>query len=343
MESATPTIEGYMLGRTIVVVGLCGMLALVGCRSSNQEEAHQKSRVAVTLAPYRYFVERIAGDLVEVDIVVPAGADPHTFEPTPQQLEAAMHAKVWFCIGEPFERRMKHSLRTHRRDLLIADLREGWEGSLHAHQHANHQHEHGECPGCGQQDRHLWMSPRRAGHQAAFIAKTLSRAFPEHRDAFQKRLVIFQRDLSKLTQDLEEQLKTVNDRWILVSHPALGYFCEDFGLHQLSLEVEGKEATPQQLAHLIEEAKHLPLRCVITQSQHNPAGARWIAEQLGLQAHPFDPYSADYMNNLRSIAGLFSTARLCTPPAPSGLEESVQQCVGGGPESVGACVGAAHG
>ena len=197
----------------------------------------------------------------------------------------------------------------------MADLRQAWDRPIAQHDHEA-QGSPNRCCHCHQQDRHFWMSPKRAGLQADFIARTLSQRFPEHREIFEHRLTLLKQDLRQLTDDLSSKFAALEHRWVLVSHPALGYFCEDFGLHQLSLEVEGKEASPQQLAHLLEEAKHLPVGCILTQTQHNPAGAQWVANQLGLSTEVVDPYHGDYLSNLRNIGELFVKAQKARRAVP---------------------------
>jgi zinc transport system substrate-binding protein len=293
----------YRLLGIIFIFSICALWT--GCRSRKPLSSEKRPQITVSLAPYRYFVERIGGDLFDVVTIVPPGADPHTFEATPRQMESVVQSQLWFSIGEPFERRLQNALKSQTRDLMIADLREAWDRPAHAHVHDGEVGGPGRCCTCHLEDRHFWMSPKRAGQQAQFIAKAMSRAFPEHRELFERRLAVFKQDLDKLTKEISLKLAPLEDRWVLVSHPAIGYFCEDFDLHQLSLEIDGKEATPQQLAHLLEQAKHLPVSCIMTQQQHNPAGAQWVASQLGLSSELIDPYHPDVLNNLRHIAEVF--------------------------------------
>jgi zinc transport system substrate-binding protein len=299
-----------MRHRIAAVLFALGLVALCPSCSRRKNPAQpERPAVAVSVPPYKYFVERLGGDLFEVISIVPAGADPHTFEPSPRQTEALMRSRVWFALGEPFERRLHKALKVQNRDILVADLREAWDRPIHRHDADDEGAGRHACCHCHLEDRHFWMSPKRAGHQAELIASTLARAFPEHKEMFERRLGLLRKDLDKLTQDLSRDLAAVENRWMLVSHPAMGYFCEDFGLHQLSLEVEGKEATPQQLAHLLEQAKQLPIGCIITQSQHNPNGAHWVAQQLGVDSEMIDPYHPDVLNNLRHIAKVFVKAQ----------------------------------
>jgi ABC-type Zn uptake system ZnuABC Zn-binding protein ZnuA len=67
--------------------------------------------ILVSVAPYKLFVEKIAGDTIDVNLMVPAGASAHTYEPTPRQMIAAGKAVAWFTIGESFEGRAIPALK----------------------------------------------------------------------------------------------------------------------------------------------------------------------------------------------------------------------------------------
>ena len=100
----------------------------------------------------------------------------------------------------------------------------------------------------------------------------------------------------------------MKDRAILVSHPAFAYFCRDYGLLQLSIDNEGKEPLPRDILNTIELAIKHQVRNVIVEPQYGQKGARLIAEQLHLPVHQSDPYSADYINNLRQLAEIISSS-----------------------------------
>jgi zinc transport system substrate-binding protein len=88
------------------------------------------------------------------------------------------------------------------------------------------------------------------------------------------------------------------------SHPAFGYYCQEFGLKQLSIEYEGKDPLPQDIVQTLEEAKKSKVRAVFIQKQYNNKGAELIAEKLGLPVYLVDPYAEEYFENLRFITSL---------------------------------------
>jgi len=118
--------------------------------------------VLVSVAPHKFFVEQIAGDTVNVGLMVPAGASAHTFEPTPKQMLAASQADAWFILGEHFENRAVKVLKGHSPRMQIVDLRDGIDMIIDP--------QHGGC--ChGGADPHIWLSPKIARKQAQTIAR----------------------------------------------------------------------------------------------------------------------------------------------------------------------------
>lgn len=286
---------------------LGSLMLLVGCgSSSSNSEVSTKPLVAVSIAPYKYFVEQLAGDLVDVVVIVPDGADPHHYEVSAKQMQRVTAAKLWVKLGEAFESRLDRMMQSCNYRPTAVDIRDIWPHEhVLVHEH-EHEHEHGECCSCHLVDRHFWMSPKRAAQQAELIADGLIRAFPEHKIRFQRKLRLFTDALNQLALDIEQKLSSHHGECILVSHPALGHFCDDFGLHQLSLEIEGRQATPQQLAHLISDSQAHNISIIFTQQQHNPAGAQWMGERLGVPVRMINPYRADYVEMLQEL-----TVQIC--------------------------------
>ncbi len=249
--------------------------------------------VLVSVAPYKFFVEKIAGDSVQIGIMVPAGASIHTYEPTPKEMLAAGNADIWFTIGESFEAKAIKALKSHNPKMKLIDLKEGVDliGSQCHHKGCDHG-----------ADLHIWLSPKQAKIQAENIAKALILLYPHQKANYEKNLHGLLNELDILDQDIATLLKPLKQRTLLVSHPAYGYFCRDYSLVQLSVEFEGKDPTPQQLTKLLEVARKSKVKTVFIQKQYNNKGARLIAEYLGAKVVNLDPYSENYSESMRFIA-----------------------------------------
>lgn len=256
--------------------------------------------VLVSVAPYKLFIEKIAGDTVDVSLMVPAGASAHTYEPTPRQMIAAGKATAWFTIGESFEGRAIPALKAHHPDMAIVDLRQGVDmiaadpltGCC--------------CCHANSQDLHIWLSPKQVQIQARTIALALSKLFPQNQARYQEGLNQLLNELKALNEQISEQLLPLKHRLILVSHPAYAYFCRDYGLQQMSIEFEGKDPTPLQLTNLLNQARAAHIKKVFIQPQYNNKGAKLFAKELGAEIITLDPYSEHYFDSMREIAKQFS-------------------------------------
>lgn len=270
-----------------------------GC-GQESSVSDEKPVVLVTIAPYAYFVERIAGESVHVAQLVPPGVNIHVYEPTPQQLGDAQKARLWLRLGEPFEKRIFTALKEHNKKLEVIDL---WKGFplLSEKENVCQHHESEEA-----QDLHLWMSPKIVYAQCEKIGETLIKMFPEKKAEFETNLQSLLQDLKDLDQSISKILEGKKGTAILVSHPAFGYFCRDYGLVQLSIECSGKDPRPRDVERIIEQAKNSHVRVVFTLAAYNNKGAELIGEELKLPIYLFDPYSGDYLQNMKHLAELIA-------------------------------------
>ncbi len=275
-------------------------LLLASCGKVPKGPQSHKPLLLVSISPYRCLTEQIAGPEFDVQTVVPAAANPHSFEPTSSQVTEMSRGVVWFRIGEPFETKILPILKKYNPNLVVCDLREGIalieEGNGLGCKHCSMDH----------LDRHIWLSPRLAAEQAMLIERTLSGQFPKHRELFQKNVTRLCGKLAVLDVEIQEILKPVERRTILVSHPAFGYFCKDYDFVQLSIEYEGKDPRPKHLEEILKQAVSQSMEVALALPQYNNKGAQIIAEKLHVPVHLIDPYSADYFETMRKLAHLIA-------------------------------------
>lgn len=249
-----------------------------------------KPVILVTIPPYADLTGHIVGDFADIEIFVPPGANPHIYEPTPREVEKFARATLWFRYGDPIELKVLPFLRDHQ--VKDVDLSEGF--SLICSDHTCHHHAEGK-------DHHLWLDPLLAKQQARKITDTLILQWPEHRLQFEKGYSRLSNRLQALDQELASKLLPFKGSYLFLSHPALGYYCERYALHQFSVECEGKDPRPQQVAHLIQIAASHPVKVVLLEPQYSTKGAEIIAEKLHLPTAFIDPYAFDYFQTLHQI------------------------------------------
>lgn len=258
--------------------------------------AESKS-VLVTITPYRYLVDQIAGDTIKTYVLVPPGANMHTYEPTPKQVMGISGVDLWFRMGETLESKILPSLKNYNPKVKIVDLRQGVDLLCSA----------GGCSHCNSGcDLHFWMSPRIMKEQAKTIARELSLLYPENRALYEKNLQTLLTTLDNLDQEIQTTLAPLQERSFFVSHPAYGYFAKDYNLTQYSVEFEGKDPTPKQLTELLKTARSLGVKTIFTQTQFQNKGAKLVADELGGSVIEFNPYNENYPEELRKMARAIS-------------------------------------
>ncbi|MDQ5986953.1 MAG: zinc transport system substrate-binding protein znuA [Syntrophus sp. SKADARSKE-3] len=286
----------------LAVFIVMGLLAIFP--PSGQGET--KIPVFVSILPQSYFLERIGGNHVDVEVLIGKGQSEHTYEPTPKQTAKLAGAKAYFSIGVPPERAVLRKIRQSHKSLLIVETQKGTTYRyLYGYQH-DHDDDHGTQPharsGGKEPDPHIWMSPRLVKIQAQNIYEALCRLDPVHKQEYAANLSAFQKDLDRIDVRLAHTLAPFKGSRMYVFHPAFGYFADAYGLIEVPFEVEGKEPSARQLADLINRARQDGVKVIFVQPQFSPKSAEAVAKAIGGIVVPINHLARDYIANLESIA-----------------------------------------
>lgn len=257
----------------------------------------EKVKVFVSILPQAYFVERVGGAHVDVEVLVGPGKSPATYEPTPKQMARLGRALVYFRIGTPFEKGFIGKISEAHKNLQIVDTRQGV--ALRYFKDTGKR----QVP-----DPHIWLDPKRVKIQAATICEALSRLTPQHAEAFDKNLKVFQADLDRIDGKISKTLSPLRGSRFYVFHPAFGYFGDSYGLTQVAVEIEGKSPSPKQLSKLIERARKDGVRVIFVQPQYARRNAETIAKAIGGVVVPMNPLSGDYLESLEKMAAVLKQA-----------------------------------
>ena len=267
--------------------------------------AENPLKVTVSIVPQKYFVEKIAGDLVDTSVMVLPGANPATYEPKPQQMVALTRSEIYFAIGVPFERIWLKKFSSLNSEIMIVHTEDGIEKipmkGLHGHvDENNHQ---------GIKDPHVWLSPSLVKILSRNILIALKKADPAHRLTYETNYKTFMKELD----DLDLKIRDVFMRrgagvQFMVYHPSWGYFAKTYDLKQIPIEIEGKEPTPKELKSLIQHAKDEDVKVIFVQPQFSAKNANTIAKAIGGQVVIVDPMALNWMENLMKVAERFKRA-----------------------------------
>jgi len=260
--------------------------------------------VFVSIVPQKYFVEKIAGPLAAVTVMVKPGASPATYEPRPRQMARLSRTAVYFAIGVPFESVWLKKIAAANPAMEVVHTEAGIRKQpLQAAPHT------GTGPDRrGTADPHIWLSPLLVKIQARHIATTLQRLDPRHAAVYETNYRRFSEELDKLDADLRKRFAGRQGCSFMVFHPSWGYFARAYGLQQVAVETEGKNPKPARLKALIQEAAARHVRAIFVQPQFPTKTARLIADAVGAQVIIADPLAADWANNLRAVAAKIEAA-----------------------------------
>jgi zinc transport system substrate-binding protein len=270
----------------IAVALLLSPALLAGCGQSAAPEPAGLMNVTVSILPQKYFVERIGGERVDVNVMVPPGASPATYEPKPEQLTALSKAAAYFSIGVPFESAWLDKIAFANSEMRMVDTTRGIEKVG--------------------QDPHIWLSPTLVKTQAQTIYEALAQLDPTHEAEYKINLASFIADIDALDADIRKTLARVENRKFMVFHPSWGYFARDYGLEMIPIEVGGQEPSAAELAGLITTAKEEGIRVIFAQPEFSTRAAETIAKEIGGEVLLISPLSPNWLDNLRQVAETFA-------------------------------------
>lgn len=287
---------------TAALMALVMGLALCGCGSQSSQVDSGKLQVMCSLFPYYDFARQIGGDDVEVTLLVPAGKETHSFEPTPLDVIRLSKADVFLYNGGESELWVEdilsaagenitvtEALMPHV-ELLAEELAEGMEGG-HDHDdddHDDHDHDHDDEI---EYDEHIWTSPVLAKAICTAICDALIEADPARQEGYRARLTDYLAELDALDAAFRQTVEAGSRREVVFGDrfPLL-YFCREYGLdyraafHGCASDTEPSLAT---LKYLIDRvgAENIPVVYTIELSSQKVAQA--IAETTGAQVLTF--------------------------------------------------------
>lgn len=253
--------------------------------------------VAVTIPPLRQFVEAVGGDRVSVMVMVPAGANPHTYEPTPGQLRALSDTDVYVMVGSgiEFETVWMDRIMSMNADMAVIDTSIGI-GLIS-----------GDDTGDGGTDPHIWTSPANAVHMVRTIEDELSRQYPVYADEFSRGADDYIARLEQLDTEIRASREGKTTRPLMVYHPAWGYFAREYDIPLIVIEVDGKEPSPTHLQTMIERAKQEQVTVIVVAPEQTTRNAELIARETGADIIYISSLEEDYLTMMHHIADAANT------------------------------------
>lgn len=274
----------------ILIIVIVISLLFFSFKDSNENE---KDIVAVAIVPEIEFVKAVAGDDFEIVTMIPPGASPENYEPTPLEKEKFEKSKIYFSMGVPTEENniLPNISENTKLVKLDEEVRKYYEDLTFEN---------------GGRDPHIWLSPKRVEVMVAKIAESLSELKPENKEKYEENANKYIEELENVSSEINEILKNKENKKFVVYHPAFAYLADEFGLEMYALEEEGKEATAQSLQEKIDLAKAEGIKYIFYQAEIDSTQARAYAEEIGGQTMMLSPLAENYIENLEKMANLLT-------------------------------------
>ncbi len=256
---------------SIKILVLLSLWATVSC-SPQQQSGGQAFYVSI--APLKEIVGGIVGNDFPIYVLVPSGASPETYEPTPKQFIALNRAELVFNVGLiDFETTLLQKIEDQKKIVHLCHGIDLTTGSCsHGHRHdpaGDPHHAHGIDPHTRNYER-------------------------------------LKQRLKELDKRTAEKLAQCGTECFIIYHPALTYYARDYGLQQIAIESDGKEPSARRLGGVIRQARAKGIRKILYQSQFPASAVETVAHDIGAQPVQIDPLREDAINNIDEITGLIT-------------------------------------
>jgi len=256
---------------------LGALLLLVACNQGTSSPL-----VVTTVYPLYEFTRQIAGSSAKVISLVPAGAEPHDWEPSPRDLTQIRDARllVYNCAGlDPWVSK------------LLADPVLKGTASVRATEGITLETTSTGAERRGVPDPHVWLDPVLAQSMVETIRSALASADPQHAAGYSENAARFRSKLEALHEAFRSGLAQCARREVIASHAAFGYLARRYGLTVISLMgvAPDSEPTPGQMAAVVRFARDKKVQYIFFETLLGPRLADTIAREIGARTLPFNP------------------------------------------------------
>ncbi len=276
------------MNKYLILILLTGFI-LTACNTN--KEATNKPVVSVSIAPQKYFIDRLLNDSIEVNVMIPQGADHSTYSPSAAQIKKLSTSTAYIKMGHlGFEEGWSERLMAANQTMKWYDLSAGIK-MIQGEHHHHHGHDH-VCS--GGIDPHIWTSPKQVKSIIKNLKGYLAEQFPQYKDLIALNYEQFMSDLDELDERLIRLQSEKGNLAFMIFHPAYTYLARDYDFEQLTIEFEGKTPSPSQLKSTIELAKEKHIKTIYIQQEFDQTNAKVIADELGAVTVQVNPLSYDW-------------------------------------------------
>jgi zinc transport system substrate-binding protein len=274
-----------------------GILFIISsCKSPDKSDL--QNTVSVSIMPQKYFVESIVGSNYKINVMIPPGASPETYEAGFRQLNELSTSDLYLKIGHlSFEDAWMKTLSELNPKMKVFTVSEGIELIEESYQHNQVHNSDKEIL----YDPHIWMSVMNAELIAHNSLKALQQVYPNDSALFHKNYLHLLKEIEEVKSSWLQKKDSLKGKAFLIYHPALSYLADEMNMEQISLEYQGKEPPPSHIQNIIREAKKKNIKFIFIQKQFNPDNAKSLANETGAEIIVIDPLSSNWKEEMMKI------------------------------------------
>jgi zinc transport system substrate-binding protein len=277
-----------------------GFTITAGC-AQNASEPTGKPKVAATIFPLYDIIRNIAGDEMDVALILPPGSSPHTFDLTPERVRHIQGARIIFRIGHGLDD-WTQGLAGYIEDGKMEVVDKGVELISEGEE----RHEEGEEHAHGGVNPHYWLSVKAAQAIAGNVAEDLIELDPSNEQTYRDNGSRYVEELNRLYVEIEEKLAPYEGKQLITFHNSFGYYARDFKLDIVGTiePFPGKQPTPRYMVDLQREIQRYDLDALFIEPQLSAESVEAFVSDLGLRVYVLDPLGGvedreDYIQLMR--------------------------------------------
>jgi zinc transport system substrate-binding protein len=282
-----------------ILLGFFGFLYFVSLISAPQSQ-QAKIRIMTSIFPLKEFTKAIVGDRGEVSLLLPPGAEIHSWRPRPSDIVNISRSDVFIYVGPSLEPWIEEILNAVKNPKLKSlEASKGMTLIDEEGEHVHHEEEHAH----GAKDPHFWLDFEIDQRLIDRIEKFFSDIDTENSGYYRKNAALYNEKLERLDQKYSDALLScVQRNFIIGGHAAFGYLARRYNLYQISLYGinPDSEPTPKQLTEVVELAKMHNVRVIFFEQFVSDKLAKVLAKEVGAQVSLLNPGSNLSSEQIRS-------------------------------------------
>ncbi|WP_028401494.1 metal ABC transporter substrate-binding protein [Ectobacillus panaciterrae] len=277
-----------------LVTALALSTAIVGCSKQDESKSNKKQdgslKVVTTFYPMYDFTKNVVGSNGKVDVLVPAGAEPHDFEPSPKDIAKIENADVFVYNSDSMETWVPKVLKSlDSKKIKVVDASKGislMEGIAEEEgdKHTDKTQEH-------PMDPHVWLDPVLAQKEVENIKQAVIEVDQAHKQDYEKNADQFTVKLKDLDNQFRTTLGNAKRKEFVTQHAAFGYLAKEYGLTQVPIAglSPDQEPSPAKLAELQKYVKDNNIKIIYFEEVASPKVAKTLADETGAKTVVLSP------------------------------------------------------